>query len=105
MSMDFIKSLMNKQITLPQPIEYLKAVIRDDTPQRANAFLAVSAGITLIVGFVAITIAMACFNKKLTTEFIAVNAALVSLATFNKVDAKPTRPPINNDDKHDDKPG
>ena len=91
-----IKTLFTKQFNLPQPIEYLKNIIRVDTPERANAFLAVSAGIILIVGFMFIIIAMTMFNVKLTTEFITICGAIVTLATLNRVDGKPPQPKLPN---------
>jgi len=104
MSMDWLKTLLNKQFSLPQPIEYLKSVIREDTSDRTNAFLSVSAGMILITGFMFIIVAITLFDKKLTAEFVAINAALVTLATLNRVDGKPPQPKlINNDEKKEDK--
>ena len=85
--MTIVDSVKSK---LPQPIEYLKDVIRGDTPSRVSAFLAVLSGIALVIGFCAITLAITKYDKKLTTELITVSGALVTLATFSKVDASTT---------------
>ncbi len=71
---------------IPQPIEYFKDVARGDTPSRVSAVLALLAGITLVAGFIVITISITKYDKKLTTELITVSGALVTLATFSKVD-------------------
>jgi len=71
---------------IPSPIEYFKDVARGDTPSRVSAVLALLAGITLVFGFVAITTAIVKYNKNLKTELITVSGALVTLATFSKVD-------------------
>jgi hypothetical protein len=89
--MDFMKAvtfLREKLPSLPAPFAYLNRVISGDSPERASAFLAVSSGIVLIIGFLFITVAMTKYDKKLTTEFITVCGALVSLSTFNPVDRK-----------------
>ena len=71
---------------IPQPIEYLKDVIDGTTPSRVSAFLAVLSGVALVIGFMVITVAITKYNKKLTAELICVSGALVTLATFSKVD-------------------
>lgn len=71
---------------LPHPIEYFKDIARGDTPSRVSAVLALMAGITLVAGFIVITIAITKYDKKLTTELITVSGALVTLATFSKID-------------------
>lgn len=83
---------------LPKPLVYLANVIRGDTEERAAAFLAVISGLALVAGFVAIILAITIYNKHLTTELITVSGALVTLATFNRVDREPTST-TNNKDK------
>lgn len=75
--------------SLPKPFEYLKAVIAGDTNVRVSAFLAVIAGIALCIGYLTLLIGL-MLSKELLTAFIAVNAALVSLATFSKIDTNNT---------------
>lgn len=72
---------------LPQPLEYFKDVARSDTPSRVSAVLALLAGLTLVAGFIVITVAITLYKQKLTTELITVSGALVTLATFSKVDS------------------
>lgn len=84
--MNFMTVVNTIKDKLPQPIEYFKDVARGDTPSRVSAVLALLAGITLVLGFIAITVAITKFDKKLTTELITVSGALVTLATFSKVD-------------------
>ena len=76
-------------------IQFLRKLIDRNSPERVNAFLAVSAGITLCLGYAFILGGIVIYEKNLTTEFIAINAALVSLATFNKVDS--SKPPVKED--------
>lgn len=71
---------------LGKPVEYLKAVIRGDTPERVSAFLAVSAGLALIIGFLGLVVAITVFKQHLTTELLTISGGLVTLATFSKVD-------------------
>lgn len=69
-----------------KPIEFLKAVIRGDTPERVSAFLAVISGIALVIGFLGLVVAITLYHQKLTTELLTISGALVTLATFSKVD-------------------
>ena len=69
----------------PAPFAFLQRVISADSPERASALLAVIAGSTLCLGYMTLLIALV-YGKELLTAFITVNAALVSLATFSKVD-------------------
>jgi hypothetical protein len=69
-----------------KPIEFLKAVIRGDTPERVSAFLAVISGIALVIGFLGLVVAITVYHQKLTTELLTISGALVTLATFSKVD-------------------
>ena len=94
-----IKVLIDK---LPKPISYLKAVIAGDTNVRVAAFLAVIAGIALVAGYLTLLIALV-FEKSVLTAFITVNAAMVALATFSKVDTNNTST-VNITDKPDNKP-
>ena len=71
---------------LGKPIEYLKAVIRGDTPERVSAFLAVISGIALVIGFLGLVVAITVYKQHLTTELLTISGALVTLATFSKVD-------------------
>jgi hypothetical protein len=87
--MDFTKlvSFLKERLpVLPKPFSFLNRVISGEHPERASAFLAVASGVVLIIGFMFIVVAMTKFDKKLTTEFITVCGALVSLSTFNQVD-------------------
>jgi hypothetical protein len=88
---------------IPAPLSYLSKIVRGDSPERASAFLAVASGIALIAGFVIITIAMTKYDKKLTTEFLTVCAALVSLSTFNQVDRHTVLPTPSKINKPEDK--
>ena len=72
---------------LPKPLEYFKDLARGDTPSRVSAVLALLAGLTLVAGFITITVAITVYKQKLTTELITVSGALVTLATFSKVDS------------------
>lgn len=84
-----INTVKDKLPKLPGPFAFLNRVISSEHPERASAFLAVASGIALIIGYIAMIIAITRYDKKLTTEFIAINAAIVSLATFSPVDRKP----------------
>ena len=84
MSFSTIVTALNGRI--PKPIEYFKDVARGDTPSRVSAVLALLAGITLVIGFIAIVIAVTVYKQKLTTELVTVSGALVTLATFSKID-------------------
>lgn len=77
------------EMNIITPIKYLQSVIREDTPERVSAFLAVAAGLALVVGFLAIILAITYFHQKLTTELLTISGALVTLSTFNKVDQSP----------------
>lgn len=68
------------------PVNYLQDVIREDRPERASAFLAVGAGVSLIIGFFVLLAAVVFWGQRLSTELITVTSGLVALATFNKVD-------------------
>jgi hypothetical protein len=87
--MDFLgilNTLKERLPVLPKPFSFLNRVISAEHPERASAFLAVASGIVLIIGYLIMIVAITKYDKKLTTEFIAINAAIVSLATFNQVD-------------------
>ena len=71
---------------MPRPIEYFKDVARGDTPSRVSAVLALLAGVTLVIGFIAIVVAVTIYKQNLTTELVTVSSALVTLATFSKID-------------------
>ena len=85
----FMTTVSTLKDKLPKPVEYLKAVIVGDNNVRVAAFLAVISGIALCVGYVTLLFALV-LGKELLTAFITVNAALVSLATFSKVDTNNT---------------
>ncbi len=95
---------------IPSPITYLKSVIREDTQDRVSAFLAVLAGIALVIGFLVILTFITFLKRPLGSELITISGALVVLATFSKVDRNDStvltvtdKPKINNDDtKKDD---
>ena len=84
--MDFLSLIKAVKDKIPQPIEYLKDVIDGTTPSRVSAFLAVLSGVALVIGFMFITVAITKYSKKLTAELVCVSGALVTLATFSKVD-------------------
>ena len=71
---------------MPRPIEYFKDVARGDTPSRVSAVLALLAGVTLVIGFIAIVVSVTIYKQSLTTELVTVSGALVTLATFSKID-------------------
>ena len=87
---------------IPSPVGYLKNVVREDTPERVAAFLAVLAGVALVVGFLGIVFAIVVLGKSLIYELGIVCGALVTLATFSKVDRDtPIPPPKEHDHDRD----
>jgi hypothetical protein len=96
-----VNTIKDKLPELPKPFSFINRVVSADNPERVSAVLALIAGLVLSIGFMFVVVAITKYDKKLTTEFIAINAALVSLATFTPVDRKPAQPPttkINNPD-------
>lgn len=95
----FLSFLKDK---MPSPFCYLKSVIREDTQDRVAAFLAVFAGMALVIGFAAIVLAITVFKQKLEYELATISGSLVVLATFSKVDRDSAALPIDNKKKEDD---
>jgi len=67
-------------------MNWISKLLSNSQDVRVNALLAVLAGTSLCIAFLALTVALVCGVAGLITTYATVSASLVTLATLCKID-------------------
>ena len=67
-------------------LEYLKKVINKENPERVDAFLAVTSGISINVGFIIVIVGLLFTHQPLQIPLGLILTALIGLVNWNKTD-------------------